>query len=279
MKRGFDFTHITLILFVLLAVSSCAKLYVPPTTNTPLITKQGDGNIDVGATTSSFYVMGGYGIGDRLAFIGDLNVSYADLGLPDDVESMLSGAPSNYSTYSPSFRHSSMNVGLGRYWKLGKTDFVVEAYGGMGAGVSGFTNEELRDDFKNDYFSGFAQLNWGYKNRMVELGMMLRCTGSMFTTYYPQLSDEYLFKHPDVGSTSTQFPMFMWQYGFTGRFGKGRLKFVNSISFNALRVYRPSDLQNIELGLPEETNYTYGTFHGLRYPRASFAVGISYRLK
>ena len=135
MKPYFKYIQFANLLFI---ISSCAKLYVPTASNTPLVSEEGDGNIDIGFSSNNVYMMGGYGLNDKLALIGDINVSYADLGLPEDWSRMLLSNNNVFGSAELIKSHSSGHVGLGRYWYFDRANIVIEGYGGVGGGVSGF---------------------------------------------------------------------------------------------------------------------------------------------
>lgn len=164
-----------IILFISLIIAGCSSMNIPPKLNTPSFAEKGEMEIELGASTNSFYQNIGYSITDKFALISTGLISY-DFLYRNEYDSYNTGGL--YYTYLPSpYEVKYIDFGFGLFDK--NTYNLKSIYAGTGIGESNYRYKYSNDGGqqyrrKNSYNSFFIQLNYGEKMENMEYGFITR---------------------------------------------------------------------------------------------------------
>ncbi len=178
-------------LIVPVLVQACSSMYIPSSMSTPLLEKKNDIQIEAGASTNSIYLSGGYAFSEKYALVINGSLSFRNFSnrydLANSSNDDRSSGPFSVDLFPSAFSHRYIEVGAGRY-NLLSSAWKLEVFGGGGYG-----HAMESDVYKNKYWLGFVQGNFGRKWNVLELGWSLRmaCSGFYFT--YP--SETNLYQH------------------------------------------------------------------------------------
>ena len=253
-------------------LQSCSSMYIPASRSIPLLEKQGEFQMEAGASTNSVYANVSGAMTDDIAFTINGNMSYRnftdyyDLTTYKDAE-----APTGYFKldFRGEFVHRYGEISVGKINMLPDFPMKLELFGGAGIGratdfVDYYSNSY--GNYEADYYSIFGQGNFGLKKRKIEAGVSTRLAYSMFnyTSDYKNLyGEQYLFQDK-FGAMSFEPILFV-------RFGGDNLKTVFRIGLN-LMLPRNLDKQD---GVHYGRGFNdYGDW---KYTIFNFSVGLSYR--
>jgi len=169
------------IIIPLVLFQACSTMYIPPSMSTPLLDKKNDGQVDMGVSTNSVYLSGGYAFSEKYALIAHGNLSYFNFYKRFDNKNSRYNASGFYFDPFPTnaFAHRYAEFGVGRYNLLSSTTEKLELFGGGGYGYA--TENQI---YKNKYWVGFVQGNMGRKWKVIELGLSFRMAYSGFHFSY-----------------------------------------------------------------------------------------------
>ena len=216
MKRRYFF-------IIPLLLQSCSLMYVPSVRSIPLLEEKGEFQGEAGTSLNSIYANTAYAFTDHIAAAVSGNMSYKNFS-------------NRYTLFTPQgqesageYAHRYAEASVGAINMLhsetpGKP--ILEIFGGMGMGratayrsIYGYRGSLYSDiDYKNDYYSFFAQGNFGLKHRIVEVGGSMRLAYSQFSCVAGDMFQ-------------TNFNVFFVEpMGFV-RVGVKNLKFVHRVGF------------------------------------------------
>ncbi|MBI4649147.1 MAG: hypothetical protein HY738_21785 [Bacteroidia bacterium] len=175
-----------IIFIVLIYISSCSSQLIPPAANIPLITEKHELQAEFDAGTSSFYANLAYSPANKFSIITSVNMSYENLDtflLKSRVEEF--GSLFGSFTPVPS-RHKYFDLGAGYYFPY--SNKVFEVYGGIGLGSSKSRYRKMDEKrygaAYDNYYTGFVQLNYGKRSKILDSGFGMRISYSYYIDSY-----------------------------------------------------------------------------------------------
>jgi len=235
-------------LFIIVVfLSGCSTMYIPSAPNIPLFTEKKETNINVGLSTNSLFLSGGYAVSSKYAMIISSSLSYGNFGKYYDVGDLLYSGGEITFFYGGSFKHRNIELGFGEFYSYYEFG-VLEFYGGLGYGNAIVSNKI----YENNYGSIFFQVNNGLKKTNFELGGSFKLVGSYLFYYYP---DELI--DGTYQNTTMDFPVISCQLGGVIRFGNENFKFFISPGLNLSKGFFNADRDDLGEGFSNhETFYT-----------------------
>jgi hypothetical protein len=256
---------------LLVMISSCSSMYIPSSTNIPLLSDKGEIQGELTAGTTSLHLSGDYAFSKKYAIMVNGSISYGNFTnrydfLTDknsyDVQSLTFKSVHHYGG---EFEHIYGEVGIGRYNVLNKI-LKLEVFGGIGYGID--KDKSPRGTlYDANYYLGFAQINIGKTFDKYDFGCALRIASSYFD--YSFEIDPYNANDNDRLPKNVKFGMFHAEpMGFL-RFGKERLKFVVRLGLSFVKPYK-------SLG---KIDANRGIYDGdLKTTHTLISIGINYKL-
>lgn len=158
-------------------------MYIPPAGSIPLLEAKNAVQAETGVSTNSVYLSGSYAFSDKYALTIHGSLSFRNFSNRYDLfKSTNDPGPSGPFVIDPvksSFSHHYIEAGVGRY-NLLQSAWKLEVFGGGGYGYASHGSS-----YRNEYWLGFVQGNFGRRWKMVELGWSLRMACSGFHFVYP----------------------------------------------------------------------------------------------
>ena len=243
----------------LMLLQACAYMYIPSAKNTPLFEKKGEVQIEAGASANSVYGTGSYAFSEKFALIANGSLSFRNFSNRYDIVTTTSTTSgSQYFTVTNKFSHRYAEGGLGRY-NLLSSKWKLEIFGGGGYGEA-FVDFAA---YKNYYWLGFFQGNFGRKWKFIEYGGSLRTAYSGFHFIYPSDSYPHHPLHLNFNNVHIE-PLAFFRIGKDSLRGFVRVGFSITAPF-----YSFSGIKS-----------TYGIYQEyLEYNILHLSVGLSYRFK
>lgn len=257
-----------LMLIISIMLSSCSSMYIPSTTNIPLLEEKGEKQIELTASTNSLHLTGNYAISNNYALMINGGLSYKNFTSYYDIftdseshDDSPRGLMSFDLTYDGEFAHRYGELGLGRYDILHKK-LKLEVFGGIGYGIAkdndvGSSGIEL--SYEADYYLGFLQINIGSSFKKLEFGGAVRLASSFYDYTYQDYYTEL--------TQGVKFNMFHIEPMAFLRIGGEHLKFVYRWAFSYSEPYKSLNGLNVEKGITDGDVQTSGTL---------ISVGINY---
>jgi len=206
-----------------LLLQSCSLMYVPSVSSIPLLEEKGEFHGEAGMSTNSIYANAAYAFTNNFAASVSGNLSYENL-------------PNSEQTYDFVHRYAEASLGTINVLHSERSKRPsLEIYGGMGMGRATanryyYHKSYYYMDYTCNYYSFFAQGNFGLKRRIVEVGTSLRLVYSQFN-YVVNENKKFPFQ--------TNFGIFCAEpMGFVG-VGVKNLKFVHRFGYS-LPIYGSS---------------------------------------
>ena len=188
-----------------LLLQSCSSMYIPSNGSIPLLEKKGEFQGEASAGTNSIYANAAYAFTDHIAAAVSGNLSYKNFSSQYD---WFSGTVSTWdneinSNLLGKFAHRYAEASMGainvRRSEMPE-NLTLEIFGGIGMGRA--TDDRSRYygrdyftdmDYACDYYSFFAQGNFGVKMQFLEAGLSGRLAYSRFS-YVADDGEEFLFQ-------------------------------------------------------------------------------------
>ena len=151
-------------------INSCSSMYIPSTTNIPLLRDKGEIQSELTASTNSLHLSGDYAFSQKYAIMVNGSLSYRNFTNYYDIFTY-KRSHDDYSevmsfdlTDNGEFAHKYGEIGIGRFNILQKR-IKLEVFGGIGYGVAedqmiGSSRVGLMN-YNANYYLGFVQLNFG----------------------------------------------------------------------------------------------------------------------
>lgn len=257
----------------LLFLSGCASMYIPPSANIPLLEEKNEGQIEVGVSTNSLYLLGNYAITDKLAIMASGNLSFYNFShrydLFDGWKSMVLNHYTDFTIDDYDYSHVYGELGLGGYNLVDLPRLKLETFagGGYGYAATDRSNHQKEMDAKNRYFLVFSQTNIAFRSKLkkenyVEVGGAIRLAYSHFNysfepLYWDQekLSLRYnnIFIEPTalfrIGSQTVRF-VFKVGLSIRGTFEKYKEMIINGDDYPGLKNGKPvTTKSHISIGI------------------------------
>lgn len=226
---------------ILLFLTGCSSIYIPSTPNIPLISKESETDLNIGANTNSILVNGSYAISDNLAAIGEFAVSYGNFSNISDLGDIMPSDDILFAFNGGGYNNWNTELGIGKFISLSHYS-IFEFYSGLGYGNSNAYNHE-----KNNYGLIFLQSNIGMKRKKIEIGGSLKISGAYFNYQYERKPN--LYEDIDI-------PICSIQLGGILRTGSDNLKFWFSPSSNGSFLLKSQDYTEIGGGFNDGKFYT-----------------------
>jgi hypothetical protein len=184
--KGTHYTHILKFLSLVLIVflQSCSTMYMPSVKNVPLFEKAGEGLLEGGITSNSFFATGSYALTKDIAVSVNGGVSFADLFQKIPLE------------VSDPYAHNYWEASVGKINLIPHSSIRMEVFAGYGRGNA--LNSDAKyykyavvPEYKSGYQLGFMQFDIGRRFRLVEFGGALRAAVSeVHFNYSDKLTNE-----------------------------------------------------------------------------------------
>jgi hypothetical protein len=261
LKSFFRYTYNFNLYFLAIILSGCSSMNIPPRINSPVFVKRGEGEIEIGATTSSIYQNLSYSITNNFALITSGHFSYDYFDQSEKERLRWSGITMEY--FPKQYEYKYLDVGIG-YYKTA-TRLSNSIYVGFGTGsaknnkYSNYEKTFLYDN-KDSHKTFFLQYNFGVYNSKIRYGVSTRIS----YMHYPfelkttDIHQEYNSESSEVYHILTLQPNFFINYG------KGKLRFTlnggvyltnhNNYSDWFVRDHPQNTLLNLAIGINYRLN-------------------------
>ncbi len=255
-------------------LQSCSSMYIPAVRSIPLLEKQGEFQMEAGASTNSVYANVSGAITNDIAVSVNGNMSYRnftdryDIFTHKDAENTNTDFLVTTADLRGMFSHRYGEISVGKINILPEFPMKLEIFGGAGMGRA--TDTDINPYYTNpnyykaDYYSFFGQGNLGMKRRNFEAGGSVRLAYSMFN--YTADREETKGELPFFDQT--KFGAFSLEPMGFARIGGKNLKAVFRLGFNLMIPINLED--GYYRGFTDSGNLDYTVFH--------FSVGLSYRI-
>jgi hypothetical protein len=270
LKRS-HFNYLLLLICTCL-ISSCSSMYIPSTTNIPLLSGKGETQCEISASTNSLHLSGDYAFSDKFAFMANGSLSYGNFSNNYDIFTSKDHVLSFWDFHlNGEFTHRYGEIGIGRYNILQRRK-RLEIFGGLGFGHANdkqdFNIIVVHDNLK--YYQGFLQINYGKTLDHVDIGAGLRVASSHFDyTYQNEPSSENAVKDHGIPQNLSFTVIHIEPTGFV-RFGFEKVKCIFQVG---LALAEP--ISNLG-GL----NLDKGIYNGnLKATIIHISLGLNFRLK
>ena len=264
------FLNLVVSITILITINSCSSIYIPSTTNIPLLEEKGEKQVELTASTNSLHLSTNYAFSDKYALMTNGGLSYGNFSKHYDVfetkgSRIHSGGYLQPDIGNSEFCHRYGEVGIGRY-NIFQTKIKLEVFTGVGYGVAKDQLEQIHYDA--DYYMGFVQLNFGSTLRNINFGCALRVASSYYDYTISrdsvQISQNYnsgIFENVNFSLIHIEPISFV-------RIGTENLKFVFQWGFS---FYEP-------ITLPDKEFSTRGIDHGyVNTTNLHFSIGVNYK--
>lgn len=235
-------------------------MYIPSTTNIPLLEKKGEKQVEITASTNSLHLTGNYAFSNNYSVMINGGISYKNFTKYYDIftdseshEGSAGGVMSIDLTDDGEFAHKYGEIGIGKYNILQKK-LKLEVFGGIGYGIAKDQDvgasgiDEL--NYEADYYLGFIQVNIGRTFKKLEFGGAVR----LATTFF-----DYTYQDYYTGLTqNVRFNMFHVEPMAFIRIGGENLKFVYRWSFSYVEPYKSLNGLDVEKGITDGNVQTSG---------------------
>jgi hypothetical protein len=199
-------------------------MYIPPVKNSPLFVKKGEGQVQAGLTTNSFYALGSYAITKDVAVAVSGSATYTNLfkkGLWDIAD-----------PYAQKYIEAS----VGKINLMPESSIIMEIFGGYGYGDAINSNAKFYKyavvpRYKSYYHLGFVQFDVGRRWSFMEVGGAFRfAVSNVHFNYSDKVTNENInctFNNfhfePNVfvaAGKGKVRPIFRWGFGLSRHFSQ-----------------------------------------------------------
>jgi hypothetical protein len=211
-------------------------MYIPYTTNIPLLKDKGEAQVELTASTNSLHLSGDYAFSKRYALMINGGLSYKNFTNRYDIFTNNTPHESSSEVMSVDlsdwgeFAHKYGEIGLGRYNILLRK-MKLEVFGGVGYGIATDNASSSIGSLNYDanYYLGFAQINFGKTRNKFDFGWALRLASTFYDyTYQIDPSSDYP-EHNNGLPQNTTFSMIHVEPLAFLRFGSEKIKFVGQL--------------------------------------------------
>jgi hypothetical protein len=212
-------------------------MYIPYTTNIPLLKDKGEAQVELTASTNSIHLSGDYAFSKKYALMINGGLSYKNFTNRYDIFTKNGPHESTGEVIDLSdwgeFAHKYGEIGLGRYSILHRR-MKLEVFGGVGYGIARDKTYSSIGSLNYDanYYLGFAQINFGKTRDKFDFGWALRLASTFYDyTYQIDPSSDYS-KHNNGLPQTTTFSMIHVEPMAFLRYGSEKIKFVGRLGIS-----------------------------------------------
>jgi hypothetical protein len=193
------FKQAFLLLSTAIILSACSSMYIPAISNTPLLEKQGEKQIELSVSTNSLNLSTAYALTNDLAIGLYGNLSYKNFTEYYDVFTYNQESykeSENFLFIGSEFAHKYAELSLGKFNIL-KSKRRLELFSGAGYGIA---TDKYYDkyQFNEKYLAGFVQVNYGISGRFYAAGGALRFSATAHDYRY-QIDPSFAYPEANTG--------------------------------------------------------------------------------